>query len=326
MYHPTTRVLTVLELLQSHPRLSGPELARRLEVDPRTVRRYISMLQELGIPVEGGRGRYGFYRLRPGFKLPPLLFSEDEALALVLGLLAARRMGLAATAPAIEGALAKVERVLPEALRERVRAVQEVLVLDSAGLPAVPAANEIVVAIGAAARQRRRVWLRHTSFDGHETERELDPYSLVYRAGRWYAAGYCHLRHDIRVFRLNRVLRVEPRDATFERPADFDALFEVERAIASVPQEWYAEVLLDTTLEAARMRVPPAFAIIEETPEGVLLRCQVDHLDFVASVVAGLGCAFTVREPPELRDALRALAARVLAGAGATEGVQGERR
>ncbi len=315
MYHPTTRVLTVLELLQSHARLSGPELARRLEVDPRTVRRYVGMLQELGIPVEGGRGRYGSYRLRPGFKLPPLLFSEDEALALVLGLLAARHMGLAATAPAVEGALAKVERVLPEALRERVRAVQQILVLDNSGLPAVPAPNEVVVTIGAAAQRRRRVWLRYASFDGRESERELDPYSLIYRSGRWYTAGYCHLRREVRVFRLDRVVRVEPREETFERPAEFDAMAHVERAIASVPQEWYAEVMLHMTLEQARMRVPHAFAIMEETPEGVLLRCHVNDLEWVAAVLAGLGRGFTVREPEELRVELRKLAARVLAGA-----------
>ncbi len=87
MYHPTTRVLTVLELLQSRQQLSGAELASRLEVDRRTVRRYVTMLQDLGIPVEGERGRHGGYRLRPGFKLPPLMFTEDEALALTLGLL-----------------------------------------------------------------------------------------------------------------------------------------------------------------------------------------------------------------------------------------------
>src|ERR687885_628744 len=97
VYHPTTRVLTVLELLQSHQRLSGAELAERLEVDRRTVRRYVTMLQELGIPIEGERGRYGSYRLRPGFKLPPLMFSEDEALALVIGLLTIRRTGWAGT-------------------------------------------------------------------------------------------------------------------------------------------------------------------------------------------------------------------------------------
>src|ERR1051326_3862057 len=102
MYFPTTRVLTALELLQSRPNISGPELAGRLEVDVRTVRRYITMLQDLGIPVEAGRGRYGSYRLRPGFKLPPMMFTDDEALSLTLGLLAARKMGLGGAAPAVE--------------------------------------------------------------------------------------------------------------------------------------------------------------------------------------------------------------------------------
>src|SRR5918992_645638 len=117
LYNPTTRVLTVLELLQAHGRMSGPELARRLEIGERTVRNYIVMLQDLGVPVEAERGRYGAYRLRPGFKLPPLMFSEDEALGVTLGLLAARELGLAGEAPAIEGALAKLARVLPERVR-----------------------------------------------------------------------------------------------------------------------------------------------------------------------------------------------------------------
>ena len=123
MYHPTTRVLTVLEMLQSHRQLSGPELAERLEVNIRTVRRYIMMLQDLGIPVEAERGRYGSYCLRPGFRLPPLMFTEDEALALTLGLLAARRLGLMDATLPVEGALAKIERVLPLAVRERVQAL-----------------------------------------------------------------------------------------------------------------------------------------------------------------------------------------------------------
>lgn len=116
MYHPTTRVLTVLELLQAHKKISGPELAARLEVDVRSIRRYILMLQDLGIPIEAETGRNGGYSLRPGFKLPPLMLNDEEALAVSLGLLAARQIGLAAAAPAIEGALAKIERVLPHAL------------------------------------------------------------------------------------------------------------------------------------------------------------------------------------------------------------------
>src|SRR5690606_10235818 len=111
-------------LLQARPHLSGTELAQRLEVDIRTVRRYITMLQDMGIPVEAEHGRYGGYRLRRGFKLPPLLFTEEEALAVTLGLLAARRLGLAATAPAVEGALAKIERVLPTEVGQRIGALQ----------------------------------------------------------------------------------------------------------------------------------------------------------------------------------------------------------
>src|SRR5690348_12076187 len=311
MYHPTTRVLTVLELLQSRVRISGPELAHRLEVDGRTVRRYVAMLQELGIPVEAGRGRYGAYRLRPGYKLPPLLFNDDEALAVVLSLVAARRLHLTLAAPAAEGALAKIERVLPQALRERLRALEESLVL-AGGVPAIAPESALVLALGEAVQRRRRVWLRYRSYTGEDSAREVDPYGLVYRAGRWYLAGHCHLRGGVRTFRLDRVLAVEPREASFERPEDFDALATVERGIASVPQTWTVEVEVATTLECARRRVPPAFATLEPlAEERVLLRCSVEDLDRAAHFVAGLGCPFTIRQPAELREELRRLAERV---------------
>src|SRR5437660_11950310 len=135
MYHPTSRVLTVLELLQSRPSISGPELATRLEMDVRTVRRYITHLQDVGIPVEATIGRHGGYRLRPGFKLPPLMFTEEEALAVTLGLQTVQQLGLTSAVPAVVSALAKVERVLPLALRERMQAVQEAVTLD---LPSSP--------------------------------------------------------------------------------------------------------------------------------------------------------------------------------------------
>ena len=119
MYHPTSRVLTVLELLQSRPFISGPELAARLEMDVRTVRRYITHLQDVGIPVEANTGRYGGYRLRPGFKLPPLMLTEEEATAIMLGLLGTSWLEIGQSSVAIEGALAKVSRVLPRHARER---------------------------------------------------------------------------------------------------------------------------------------------------------------------------------------------------------------
>src|SRR5579884_1739996 len=130
MYSPVERLLTVLNLLQARASITAAELAERLEVNARSARRYITMLQDLGIPVEAVRGRYGGYRLRPGFKLPPLMWTEEEAVAVTLGLQAIRQMGFSQIAPTVEQALAKVERVLPLTLRERVQALHETVTLD----------------------------------------------------------------------------------------------------------------------------------------------------------------------------------------------------
>lgn len=318
MYFPTTRVLTVLELLQSHQRLSGPDLAARLEVDTRTVRRYITMLQDLGIPVEAERGRYGSYRLRPGFKLPPLMFTDDEALALTLGMLAARKLGLAVAAPAVEGALAKIERVLPLALREQVRAVQEMLIVDLTSSHAIPD-NEVVVTLCAAAQQRRRVWLRYRSWNIETTERAFDPFGIVYHSGFWYTVGYCHLRSDLRTFRLDRVVRAQMRGEVFTRPLNFDCLAHVLRSIANTPNTWQVEVLLETSLAAARHVISPTLANLEETPDGVILRCYVESLDWMARILTRLDCPMVVRQPVELRAALRQLAAELISNAERTE-------
>jgi predicted DNA-binding transcriptional regulator YafY len=314
MYFPTTRVLTVLELLQSRAKMSGPELAERLEVDTRTVRRYITMLQDLGIPVEAERGRYGSYRLRPGFKLPPLMFTDDEALALSLGLLAARKIGLGGAAPAVEGALAKVERVLPNVLRERVQALQETLIFDMT--PAsTPPRSEIVSALSTAAQQERTVEMYYRSYNGEITERNFDPYGLVYHSGFWYTVGYCHLRSDLRTFRLDRIQDVALGHETFLRPPDFDCLEHVLRSIPRTPASWFVDVLLKTTLEEAQQRVPPAMALLEQEPGGVGFRCYVDNLDWVAYVLAGLRCPLVIRQPVELRDTMRRLAQDIIENA-----------
>jgi predicted DNA-binding transcriptional regulator YafY len=309
MYNPTTRLLTVLELMQARGRISGAELAERLEVDPRSVRRYITMLQDLGIPITSERGRHGGYRLRRGFKLPPLMFTEDEALALTLALLTARRLGVAGAAPAFEGALAKVDRVLPDAVRAEVRAVQEALVIDAPFEPSPPA-SDVVLAFSTAVRDRRRLWIRHES-GGAETTREVDPYGLVFRTQRWYAVGWCHLRSDVRVFRLDRVRETMLLDATFVRPEGFDVQAHLIRALASTWSGWTAVVLLDVPVEDARRWVSPIVGSIEETPEGPLLRTHADSLDWVARYLSGLPCGFVVREPPELLDALRRLRGRL---------------
>src|SRR5712691_7521994 len=311
MYFPTTRVLTVLELMQSRPNISGPDLAGRLEVDVLTVRRYITMLQDLGIPVEAGRGGYGSYRLRPGFKLPRMRFTDDEALALTLGLLAAREMGLASAAPAVEGALAKIERVLPRSLSQNVQALQETLIFDV--VPSSAAIrSEIVSTLSTAAQQQHSVWLHYHSWSDQTSERVLDPYGLVYRSGYWYTVGYCHLREDLRTLRLDRVIDVVMQKETFTRPPDFDSLTAVRHAIPNTPAKWLVDVLLETSLEKAQRRVSPTFAVLEQTSEGVNFRTYVDNLEWAAHILIGLQCPMIIRAPPELRDVLQEMARHIM--------------
>lgn len=311
MYHPTTRVLTVLELLQSHRQISGTELAVRLEVDKRTIRRYIMMLQDMGIPVEAETGRFGGYTLRPGFKLPPLMFTDDEALALTLSLMAGQQLGLAASAPAIEGALTKVERVLPSAMRERVLALRKALVLD-VNAPNVYVAMKILSALSLAVHHHRQTDIVYQAKADDITERIIDPYGIVAYEGRWYVAGYCHLREAIRVFRLDRIQSVDMRERTFAPPADFDSFSYVLDSFASIPDRWDIEVLLLTTLEAARPRIPRELATLEQTPDGLLMRTSMPDLEWMARFLVGLGCPLVVHHPSELQTALQKLALEIM--------------
>ena len=161
MYHPTTRVLAVLALLQAHGRMSGPELAQRLEVNIRTLRRYIIMLQDLGIPIEAERGRNGAYILSAGFKLPPMMFTNEEALALTVGLISARRLNLADTDRAVESALAKLERVMPLELKSRVRALTETITLDLNPASSTPPSEMVLSTMSSAAQLQQRVHIRY---------------------------------------------------------------------------------------------------------------------------------------------------------------------
>jgi len=311
MYHPTTRVLTILELLQSRGSMSGGEIAARLEVDRRTVRRYITMLQDLGIPVEGTRGLAGGYRLRPGFKLPPLMLNDDEALAILLSLIAARHQGFPADPHTIEGALAKIERVLPDGLRRRLQAVQSSVAFLHTPVAPQPRA-ELVLTLSAAVQQQRRVRMRYQSHR-EETERGVDPYGLVSHWERWYLVGWCHLRQAVRVFRLDRILDSAVEETGFERPAEFDSLRYVLESLATAPVGILIEVFLETTLEHLQWRIPPGSAVLEQTEGGVVMRAHVERLDWMARKLLMLECPFVIRRPSELREALRAVASEAAA-------------
>ncbi|WP_394825495.1 helix-turn-helix transcriptional regulator [Pendulispora albinea] len=311
MSRPTTRVLAVLELLQTHGRMSGSQLAERLEIDRRTVRRYIAMLEELGIPITAERGRDGAYALVSGFKLPPLMFTDDEALALSIGLIAARGLGLAAAVTAVASAQAKLERVLPDNVKRRVRAVDETVSLELSRA-ATPGDNGTLAALTAAAQSQTRVRLEYRTAQRDETRRDFDPYGLAYRGGRWYVVGMCHLRGSLRSFRLDRVEAVRPLDVRFIRPHGFDALEHVTLSLAKLPRAFSIEVLLETDIETARRALFPAAGVLEWTDEGTVLRSQADDIDWFARELAHLPFGFRIREPAALREAVEAHAGRLL--------------
>jgi len=310
MYRPATRALAVLELLQTHRRISGVEIAQRLGVDGRTVRRYIAALEELGIPITAERGRYGAYLLVAGFKLPPMMFTDDEALALSVGLLAARCMGMTEASAAVASAQAKLERVMPERLMARTRAVADTVMLDLARSTAA-GASDTLFALSAAAQQCRRVRLRYRAANGVDSARELDPYGLAHSGGFWYVTGHCHLRKGLRSFRLDRVLEVATQEALFVRPRNFDAVAHLTFSIATLPRAHTAEVILHTTLQDALERLGGTMGLFEPVEQGVLLRAQLDELDWFARQLARQPFDFTVRGPEGLREALRTLAGRL---------------
>jgi predicted DNA-binding transcriptional regulator YafY len=316
----TNRVLALLELLQARPGLTGPEIAARLEVDERTVRRYAVRLGDLGVPVEAGRGRYGGYRLMPGFKLPPLMLTDDEATAVVLGLLAGRRTGLWVGETATASALAKIQRVLPKALRERVGAVEEIVDVTSRAAGGGRPSAAALLTFAEAIRRHRTVRLAYRSFKDVDSERDLDPYGLVFHSGRWYLTGHDHLSGQIRTFRVDRVAGADMTAAEFSPPARFDPVGQVLESLAGVPYRHEVDVLLGTTLEEARRRIPPTVATLAPAAGGVRMTGRAERLDGMAQLLAGLGWPFTVITPGELRDEVKALARRLLASAEASGG------
>ncbi|HEX2621285.1 MAG TPA: WYL domain-containing protein, partial [Phototrophicaceae bacterium] len=160
-------------------------------------------------------------------------------------------------------------------------------------------------------RERQRVILQHQSRDGEATERQFDPFGLVYRMGRWYTAGYCHLRCEIRTFRLDRVSVVTLLDEKFEIPADVDPLEQVERALAATPGMYRVEVLFQTTIEVVQQQIPRALGELRIISDGVMLVCYVQRLAWIAGFLAGLTLPMQICSPPELREELRSLMERV---------------
>lgn len=312
MYYSTSRVLAVLELLQAHGQMRGEDIAQRLEVDARTVRRYVLILRDRGIPVNMKRGRYGGYSLPPGYRAP-LALTKEEALALAYGLLSGSQHSPGRAASESERALMKVARVLPPSTRDLIQrmdgAVTFATPVIAGDTPAAPAHLEAVVH---AIQSHHRVRIRYRAGDGDVTDRDVDPYQVVHRYGRWYLVGYCHLRAGQRVFRLDHVLSALALSDTFIT-SPVDALAAVEQAIARAPWRWEYRVIADMPVEALSRRIPPTMAILHPDERGTLLHGFADDLDWLAHTLAGLSCPLVILDPPELRARMLALADRIRA-------------
>ena len=277
------------------------------------MRRYIDNLQELGIPVEGQRGVGGGYRLRPGYRLPPLMLSDDEVVMVVLGLAAARRLGLDAGGDHPESALEKIHRVLPTTLRRRVEALEAAVAFTSAETAGVPVEAEVLLLVSDAIRRRHRLLTSYTSFSGERSDRELSPYGLVVHAGRWYLAAHDHGRDALRTFRVDRMDAVVDDGGSGDARAGRVRRRRPRRALAR--ERALALGGRGGARSPARRdgRADPADARRARRRRGTqtLLRMRVDSLDWMASVLAGLGCDFTVVQPPELRESVAGLARRL---------------
>jgi predicted DNA-binding transcriptional regulator YafY len=234
----------------------------------------------------------------------------------VLGLAAARRLGLDTEDAAAEGALAKIHRVLPTRLRSRVEALEAALAFTEAATRAAPVPGEAVLVLADAIRRRRRVRFRYRSFSGAVSNRDLSPHGLVVHQGRWYLAAHDHGRGGLRTFRVDRMTRIEASaESALAPPADFDAVAYVSSSLASVPWAWEVEVALDLPAARAAERIPATLGGLTEEDGETILRMRVESLDWMATVLAGLGCGFKIRKPAELAESVRGLAARLSASA-----------
>lgn len=269
----TTRVLALLEILQGGGTRTVPDLAARLGVDERTVRRYAGHLLELGVPVDSVRGRYGGYRLAPGYRMPPLMLTEDEALAVLLSLLAAQRAGLVSTsAAASESAAAKLRRVLPKALGRRLAALPATAGFTARPRPAAAPEAGVLLELAEAALHQRPVAITYTDRKGSRSDRTVLPYGLVAHSGRWYLTGADPAagEGEVRTFRLDRIgaATVQPGSfsGSFAVPPAFDPVTTVLDSLARTPWRHEVSLRVHDSVQHLRRHLPADIATLSTIP------------------------------------------------------------
>ncbi len=316
MPNVATRLISIILMLQRRGTLKASELAEELGVSERTVHRYMGMLDELGIPIYSERGPYGGFSLVRGYKLPPLVFTPEEATALYLGAELVKDIWGASYFDAAVGATAKLDNVLPDDLLTEVKQVQRGLLvtgwLRRDYGPWAPILDDLRQCVA----RRRQVTLVYQSFRQEVTARTVDPYALALQWGNWYLVGHCHLRGDLRTFRVDRIREAEPTGESFEIPTGFSARDYLLRMAEERPASYYrVAVRFDADVaHVVRERREEWQDLAEHEDGSVTLAFDVADLSWPARWILTYQDKATVIGPPELaamvRDAAQAIAAR----------------
>ncbi|WP_433207429.1 helix-turn-helix transcriptional regulator [Nocardia sp. CA-107356] len=326
MTRPTARVLGLLEIMQTGGTHTVGELAERLGVDERTVRRYVAHLMDLGIPVDSVRGRYGGYRLAPGYRMPPLMLTDEEALAVLLGLVTARRAGWASTsAHAADSAAAKLRRVLPKTLAARLDALLHAIDFTAEPRPATTPQTEVLLLLAEAVRDHRPVAIGYADRNGRRSDRIVHPYGIVAHAGRWYVTGADSASGETRSFRLDRIAGATTSSGAFALPEGFEPAAHLLSTLARMPYRHEISVRVQGTVAEVRPHLPAAIATIDaitpsttesDTEPWVRVRIRAERLDWIPALLAGLDRRFIIEYPNALNDSVHALARRLFAATG----------
>ncbi|MGQ9351311.1 helix-turn-helix transcriptional regulator [Mycolicibacterium gilvum] len=317
MSETTGRVLQLLGLLQSRRVWSGDELAARLRVTTRSVRRDIDRLRELGYPVHASTGHGGGYQLGAGAALPPLLLDPDEAVAVAVCLRVAAGGSVAGVGESALRALSKLDQVMPSRLRSQVAAVHDTTV-TLAGATDTPVEPEVLMTFARASRDHEHVTVGYTDVRGNVTSRRVEPYQLVTTGRRWYLMCFDRDRDDWRSLRLDRMSDVRAVGTTFIPREAPDAASYVRRAISSSPYPYVARVRYRAPADVVARVFPAASVDVEpDGPDACIVTVGADDPQRMVPWLAMPGCEFEVLEPDEVVDAVRVVAERIArAGAG----------
>ncbi len=312
MSNVATRLLSMIFLFQSRRQWTVSELSTELDVSNRTVHRYIGMLEEMGIPLYAERGPYGGFSLLRTYKLPPLIFTPEEATVLYMGASLVQDIWGKPFRDAVTGVTAKLDNVLPDDIREEVQRSQRSLVVMTGTSRDYSPFHGLMATLRDCMADGKQVRMRYHSFSRMETDRVVDPYALSFRWGNWYLIGYCHMRKEKRTFRIDRINHLEALNRSFKLPQDFDAKAYLEKTM-TWENRYVVVVQMDREVAETMRERETDWMRVSDNPDGsVTVRFDVDDFNWAAGWVLSWGKHAKALAPPELIERVKQAAQDLL--------------